>query len=89
MSEKVILMQESWAESAKRDMFSVASAFSMLLPGWLLESGWLSFFGGMTLILVTTNRVMGLRQKYMRTPEQAIAELQAMLAARTDGGDDA
>ena len=89
MSDKIILLRETWTESAKRDLFSVVCAFALLLPGWFIESGWLSFFGGMMLIFVIFNRSLGLRQKYMMTPEQAIADLQSMLAARTDGGDDA
>ena len=84
---KVILLREAWWESAKRDAFTVVCAFALILPGWWIGSGTLSFIGGFFLILLVLMRGAGIRKQAERSPEEAIAELQSMLAAR-GGGDD-
>jgi hypothetical protein len=80
--QKVIVMRESPRDSLLRDGGSVLAAWLMILPGWWLGSGVLSFIGGCMFLLVIGVRAAGLRKSMERTPEEAIAELQAMMEAR-------
>lgn len=81
-NQTIILVRESWVESAKRDAATVLAAFAMIGPGWLMDSTMLALTGWLIFVLLIFTRASGLREKYSRTPEEALAEIQAIIAAR-------
>ena len=84
---KIILVRESPRDSLIRDAGSVVAAWAMILPGWWLGSGVLSFIGGCLFLIVIGVRAAGVRKSLERTPQEAIAEIQAIIAAQSPTGD--
>lgn len=54
---KVIILKESFAESARRYAFTVLSAWAMILPGWLIGSNALQWVGSVLFGLFVMSRV--------------------------------
>jgi hypothetical protein len=81
MTTKIIVLRESPRDSLIRDGGSVLAAWAMILPGWWIGSGVLSFIGGCLFLLVIGLRAAGVRKAMQRTPEEALTEVQAIIAA--------
>lgn len=77
MGEKptVILVEETWVESAKRDLFSVVCAFAIIGPGIALNSSAMQWFGFLLLMIVTYSRAAGLRKRMSMSPDEAIEKI--------------
>ena len=53
----------------------------LILPGWWLGSGTLSFIGGVMFLLVIGLRAAGVRKSMQKTPQEALAEVQSIIDA--------
>lgn len=85
MSEpKVIMVQESWTESAVRDAISVVFAFVLIGPGVLMNSAAMQWIGFLVLIVIAVSRAVGLRTKYTMTVDEARAELDRIASTRQE-----
>ncbi len=78
---KIIILQEDPRDSLIRDGGSVVAAWAMILPGWWLGSGVLSFIGGCMFLVVFGYRASAIRKSLTRTPQEALAEIQAIVDA--------
>ena len=81
MTAKIIIVREEVSKSLMRDAGSVVAAWAMILPGWWLGSGVLSFIGGCLFLIVIGLRAAGARKSLERSPEQALAEIQLIIDA--------
>lgn len=81
MATKIIVLRESPRDSLIRDGGSVLAAWMLILPGWWLGSGTLSFIGGVMFLIVIGLRASGVRKSMQRTPQEALAEVQAIIEA--------
>ncbi len=81
MKPTIILVRESPRDSLIRDGGSVLAAWAMILPGWALGSDVLQFIGGVLFLLVIALRASSVRKALTKTPEEALAEVQAIIAA--------
>ena len=78
---KIIVLHESPRDSLIRDGGSVLASWLMILPGWWLGSCVLSFIGGVLFLLVIGNRAAGVHKSMQKTPQEALAEVQAIIDA--------
>ena len=82
MTTKIIVLRESPRDSLIRDGGSVLASWLMILPGWWLGSDTLSFIGGVLFfLLVIDTRAAGVRKAMQKTPQEALAEVQAIIDA--------
>ena len=81
VTTKIIVLRESPRDSLIRDGGSVLASWLMILPGWWLGSGVLSFIGGVLFLLVIGTRAAGVRKSMQKTPQEALAEVQAIIDA--------
>ena len=81
MTTKIIILRESPRDSLIRDGGSVLAAWMLILPGWWLGSGTLSFIGGVMFLLVIGLRAAGVRKSMQKSPQEALAEVQSIIAA--------
>lgn len=83
MATKIIVLRESPRDSLIRDGGSVLASWLMILPGWWLGSGVLSFIGGVMFLIVIGLRASGLRKSMQKTPAEALAEVRAIIDAES------
>ncbi|WP_299949099.1 hypothetical protein [uncultured Ruegeria sp.] len=77
---KIIVVRESWIESAKRDLFSVACAFAIIGPGVLVDSSAMQWFGFLLAMIVIFTRAAGLRKKMTVSLDEAIEQIDQLKA---------
>ena len=79
---KVIILTESVAQSWARDAGTVAASLALLLPGWWVQSGWISAVGLFMLCAMVLKWARGTGRE--STLEEARDQINAMIAARAD-----
>lgn len=82
----VIMPIESTAESVKRDIFTVASCWMLILPGWWIGSSAAQWIGGMMFAFVTLVRASSMASKHKMSLTEARDKINAMIAARDEEG---
>ena len=68
---KVIVMKETFVESVKRDVFTVASAWAIILPGWWVGSNALQWVGAILFGLFFLGRMARFQKDNARTVAEA------------------
>ena len=83
MTDTIIVIHETWIESAKRDLFSVICVGAIIGPGVFLGSSAMQWFGFLMLLVIVVSRVVGLRKKMGMTPDEAMAKIKELAGDTT------
>lgn len=83
MDEPEIIMPiESTDESIERDLFTIASCWALILPGWWIGSSAAQWIGGMLFSLSLLARIGGTAKKHRMPLTDAKRRIDAMIAER-------